>query len=312
MRPPIRLTALAAVWLAAVLLVSCSATETTDPSVPAEPVQPNEPVQQSEPDQPNELAQLTVLRVVATGCPTARHGTGFVGGLAQGEVLVATAAHVVGGAEHVALLDEHDQTLAATDPTSVGGLAQVAPLRLVVFDSARDVAVFAVTGLPLTGLPQTGLAAPEWAATAPQLAAGTAKLAADAPTQPAIRIAGYPRGQPFAAVSARLVSAETTDVTDIYGATTTPLRMLALEGEISPGYSGAPVVGPASGSLDSPADSVWGMVVAVGSDDDTQRVIAALSADELAVALTQAHGATQASADPPSPVEAGPCVATGS
>ncbi len=279
---PATLTALALV--ATLALTDCGAT--SEPAIRA-------PVESSE---PAELpAGLTVLRVVATGCDQPHHGTAFVV-RTTGTPLVVTAAHVVAGANDVTLLDARDQTLAATDPASVGGLAQPSTLRLIAFDPARDVAVFATPGPAATSPAAEGLssgAPPASLATSTSLdGSGTAT------------VFGYPRQQPIAAVAASFVSAETTSVADIYNSPTAPLRMLALAvdpagdpaAQLGSGFSGAPVVGSDG--------TVWGVVVAVGRPSGAQLVIAALSADELNAVARQAEGQASQQVS----VDAGPCV----
>lgn len=262
-----------ATTLAAALLTGCGPTSQPDASQPD--------ASQPEPSQPDARhpAAASVLRVVATGCDQPRHGTGFVveaHGAPDGataSTFVVTAAHVVAGAHDVTLLDARDQAFAATDPSSVGGLATVPELRLVAFDAARDAAVLA-TSSPLDatsgGAPLTLRAAPD-------------SLLVDEAASTAT-VVGYPRQASLEATAAHVVSDETTSVTDIYSAYSKPLRMLALSGEVAAGYSGAPVVGPGG--------SVWGMVVAVGRGAPARRLTVALSAQELEVVVAAATSQT--------------------
>lgn len=112
--------------------------------------------------------------------------------------------------------------------------------RIVYFDAVDDLAVIAVDELGVAALPMTST-----------LGAGAAAV-----------VQGYPFGGPFTMAGASVLSIGTAPIPDIYGTSTAPREIYALESDVRPGNSGGPLL--------TAAGEVAGVVFARGEDDATR------------------------------------------
>lgn len=151
-------------------------------------------------------ARASIVKVRATGgCGQGSEGSGFV--YAAGRVM--TNAHVVAGMKAVSVQ---------------AGNARVAA-RVVLFDSARDVAVLAVP---------------------PTVAAPLAFTSKPASSTSSAVVAGYPEDGPFAAAPARVRDREHITGYTIYGRSggaRITREIYSIRGTVRPGNSGGPLLG---------------------------------------------------------------------
>lgn len=180
----------------------------------------------------------------APACDAIVTGSGF----AVGPELVVTNAHVVAGVE---------QLLVRVRPGQSSARATV-----VYFDPRKDVAVVRTRGLQ---------------ARPARLARGS--LASNSP----VVVAGFPRGERFAAEPARVRARVDARGESIYGESGVQRDIYVLRGSVQQGNSGGP--------LTDDAGDVYGMVFASGLEE--QDTAYALTADEIRAALEAAGGANQ-------------------
>lgn len=168
-----------------------------------------------------QVARRSVLKIVGTApsCQRRTEGTGFV--YAPKHVL--TNAHVVAG---------------------VRGGAQVVTIRgktyegeVVLFNPRRDVAVLYVPDLPLPDL----------------------NFAGRAQSGDSAVVAGYPHGDGFSAVPARVRGHQRARGPGIYQTHQVTRQIYTLRGRVEPGNSGGPLL--------SPAGRVYGVVFAASVED---------------------------------------------
>ena len=175
----------------------------------------------------------------APACNAIVSGSGF----AVGPELIVTNAHVVAGVEDI---------LVRVRPGQTSSRATV-----VYFDPATDVAILRTRGLQAkpARLARTGLE----------------------PTSPAV-IAGFPRGERFAAESVRVRARVDARGESIYGESGVQRDIYVLRGYVQQGNSGGP--------LTDEFGDIHGMVFASGLQE--QDTAYALTADEIRAALEAA------------------------
>jgi S1-C subfamily serine protease len=178
-------------------------------------------------------AREQVLKIVgeAPSCGRRIEGTGFV----YAKDRVMTNAHVVAGVRHPKIHLNGGRVLDA---------------EVVLFDSARDVAVLSVPGLGR-----------------PPLRFGVrAKTGADA------IVVGYPQDGPFTPVAARVAATQKAKGPDIYQSRTVTREIYALRARVLPGNSGGPLL--------ATDGTVYGVIFAAAAEDP--RTGYALTAAEVA------------------------------
>ena len=158
---------------------------------------------------------------------------------------IVTNAHVVAG---------------VNEPVIETPTGEVITGSIVYFDPIDDLAVIAAEGLSAPVLQTSGT-----------LAAGT-----DAAFE------GYPYGGPFMSGAAGVISVTTSNIEDIYGASSTPREVYTLAAAVREGNSGGPLL-----ALDG---RVAGVVFARSSEND--RVGYAMTMAELNPVASQAPGLT--------------------
>lgn len=173
--------------------------------------------------QPVLVARRQIVKITgaARGCSRRLEGTGF--GYAPHRVM--TNAHVVAGVR---------------DPrVRVEGSGRSLPATVVLYDSARDVAVLEVAGL--TGTPL--------------------RFAGPAPAGGSAVVAGYPEDGPFRAEAARVRGVQQARGPDIYHRTTVTRSIYSVRARVRPGNSGGPLL--------APDGRVYGVVFAAAVSDAT-------------------------------------------
>jgi S1-C subfamily serine protease len=190
-----------------------------------------------------QRARQQVLKVVgeAPSCGRRIEGTGFV----YAPDRIMTNAHVVAGVRH---------------PKVQIGAGRSLDADVVLFDSARDIAVLAVPGLGRTPL-QFG---------------GRARTGADA------IVVGYPQDGPFTPVAARVAATQKARGPDIYQSRNVTREIYALRARVLPGNSGGPLL--------APDGAVYGVIFAAAADDP--RTGYALTAAEVATDAQTGRTAT--------------------
>jgi S1-C subfamily serine protease len=160
------------------------------------PTQPASPTMQA-------AAESSVVRIMGS----AECGIGIAGsGVAVGDGLVLTNAHVVAGVRH---------PLVYPDDRSVGLTAIP-----VWFDPMRDAALLRVPGLDVPAVD-----------------------VADDPVQgEVVAVAGYPNAGPLDVKPARVRGTVRASSSDIYGAGQAQRSVLVIAGEVIPGDSGGPLL----------------------------------------------------------------------
>jgi S1-C subfamily serine protease len=150
-----------------------------------------------------QAAAQSVVKIVGNAyqCGQNQSGSGFV--VSAGRVV--TNAHVVAGVSEPVV-------------ESQGGGAW--PGRVVYFDTANDLAVLAVPGLPTSPL----------------------SLGTDLGTGAKAVFDGYPLGGPFRSGPAAVQSVSTVEVPDIYGANPSPREVYYLAADVQEGNSGGPLL----------------------------------------------------------------------
>jgi S1-C subfamily serine protease len=191
------------------------------------------------------IARDRVLKVtgVARSCSRRLEGTAFV----YAPEHLITNAHVVAGVR---------------TPQVEVGKGDIRDARVVVYDSARDIAVLYVQGLKL----------------APLTFAGTAR------TGDSAIVVGYPEDGPFTAVSARVRERITAVGRDIYDRKDVRRDVYALRTRVRPGNSGGPLL--------APDGRVYGVIFAAAADDPQTGY--ALTAKEVAPDADAGRAATVA------------------
>lgn len=201
-----------------------------------------------------ELAQAaaSVLRVTGTAYACGITSSGT--GFVVANDRVVTNAHVVAGVD-------------APVVEVPGGPARDG--RVVYFDPLADLAVIAVDDLGVAPL-----------TLGPTLAPGSAAV-----------VQGYPYGGPFTQVNADVLSTGSAEMPDIYGESSGPRDIYALQAAVRPGNSGGPLL--------TGDGVVAGVVFARGENDDTRGY--AVTMAELDPVVAQAPSLD-------APVSAGRCV----
>lgn len=168
-----------------------------------------------------QVARNSVVQIAGTApaCERRTEGTGFV--YASNHVM--TNAHVVAGVR---------DGMTVLTPRGRQREAQV-----VLFDPRRDVAVLHVPELTLPDLDFAGSAS-----------AGDSAV-----------VAGYPRGQGFSAVPARVRDSQQARGPGIYQREQVTRSIYTLRARVEPGNSGGPLL--------SPGGDVYGVVFAASVDD---------------------------------------------
>jgi S1-C subfamily serine protease len=204
------------------------------------------------PDAVNAAAG-SVVRVLssAPGCGSDAEGSGW----AVAADRIVTNAHVVAGSQDLYV--------------QVGGVGELLPAELVVFDPVRDLAVLEVPGLPVAPLPL-----------------GT-ELGASASAV----VAGYPENGGYSVVPARVREVVDAVGRDIYEQGEVTREIYSLRGTVRPGNSGGP--------LFDESGQVVGVVFARSTIDSETGY--AMTLDEIAPVVAAA-GATE-------PVASGACAA---
>jgi S1-C subfamily serine protease len=146
---------------------------------------------------------------IAPSCQNRIEGSGFV--ISPQHIL--TNAHVVAGVTE-------NQTVTTRTGTRFNA-------RVVLFDPERDVAVLYVPGLTARTLQF----------------AGPANLGAEA------MVAGYPLGNPFTAVPARIGDDQLAQAPDIYQSKEVTRQIYSIRANVEPGNSGGPLLAP-NGQVD--------------------------------------------------------------
>ncbi|MFL6130603.1 MAG: MarP family serine protease [Mycobacteriales bacterium] len=190
-------------------------------------------------------ARPSVVKItgVAGSCARRVEGSGFV--YARDRVM--TNAHVVAGV--------------ARPQVEVGGAQR--PATVVLYDSARDVAVLRVPGLGLPALPFA-----------------TEK----ADTNDDAIVVGYPENGPFFVGAARIRDRLRIRGPDIYDDRTVTREVYSIYGDVRSGNSGGPLL--------APNGSVYGVVFAAAVDQ--QRTGFVLTAAEVADDASAGRAATRA------------------
>ncbi|MFN8084735.1 MAG: MarP family serine protease [Dermatophilaceae bacterium] len=188
----------------------------------------------------NSVGRHSVVKVtgVASSCGKALEGSGWV----VAPERVVTNAHVVAGVDEPSV-----------QPGGVGPLFRA---QVVVFDSARDLAVLAVPGLK-----------------APAIPLGTELSSAD----PAV-VAGFPGDGALRLGAARVRSVFTAVGADIYGQPGVRRQIYSLYTTVRPGNSGGPLLDPEGRAV--------GVVFARSLEDETTGY--ALTLEEAAPVLQRA------------------------
>jgi S1-C subfamily serine protease len=190
-------------------------------------------------------AKPSVLKItgVAESCARRVEGSGFV--YAPGRVM--TNAHVVAGVSRPQV-EVDGQQRAAT---------------VVLYDSARDVAVLRVPGLGRRALPFSSR---------------------EADTNDDAIVVGYPENGPFFVGPARVRDRLQIRGPDIYDDRTVTREVYSIYGDVRSGNSGGPLLAPDGG--------VYGVIFAAAIDQ--QRTGFALTADEVADDARAGRTATEA------------------
>ncbi len=167
-----------------------------------ETIQAAQPPDPSIPDAVN-AASGSVMRVLssAPSCGSDAEGSGW----AVAEDRIVTNAHVVAGSADLYV--------------QVGGVGELLPAELVVFDPVRDLAVLEVPGLPVAPLPL-----------------GSELAAADSAV-----VAGYPENGGYSVVPARVREVVDAVGRDIYEQGEVTREIYSLRGTVRPGNSGGPL-----------------------------------------------------------------------
>lgn len=191
-----------------------------------------------------QRAREQVLKITgeAPSCGRRIEGTGFVYATDR----VMTNAHVVAGVRN---------------PKVEVGRGRTLDARVVLYDSNRDIAVLAVTGLGRT----------------PLRFGAQARPGADA------IVVGYPQDGPFTPVAARVAAIQKARGPDIYQSRTVTREIYALRARVLPGNSGGPLL--------SPDGSVYGVIFAAAADDPKTGY--ALTAGEVAGDARRGETATE-------------------
>lgn len=190
-------------------------------------------------------ARQSIVKVSGTApeCQRRVEGSGFV----YAPQRVMTNAHVVAGVRN-------------GPRVIVGDRGAVHRARVVVYDPQRDIAVLHVPGLQVRPLPFNGRGSSG---------------------DPAI-VAGYPRGNGFTAVPARIRGSQLVRGPNIYHSQRVTRDIYSLRGRVEPGNSGGPLL--------APDGSVYGVVFAAAVDDPNTGY--ALTAEEVAPDARQGRTAT--------------------
>jgi len=188
-------------------------------------------------------AQQSVLKIEgsAPSCNRRIEGSGFV--FAGDRVL--TNAHVVAGTRRVQVIDN----------------GQPLPAAVVVYDSARDLAVLDVPGLDAPSL---------------HFASAPARTDTDA------IVLGYPLDGPYDAEPARIRDLGKISGPDIYDSRTVTRDIYTIRGKVRSGNSGGPLI--------ATDGAVLGVVFAAAADDEETGF--ALSAGEAAPVVEKGRTAT--------------------
>jgi S1-C subfamily serine protease len=167
-------------------------------------------------------ARNRVLKVtgIAKSCSRRLEGTAFV----YAPEHLMTNAHVVAGVRA---------------PQVEVARGDVREARVVLYDSARDVAVLYVKGLSLPPL----------------------RFAGEAKRGDSAVVVGYPEDGPFHAVSARVRERITAEGRDIYDRKNVKRDVYSLRTQVRPGNSGGPLL--------APDGRVYGVIFAAAADDKT-------------------------------------------
>jgi S1-C subfamily serine protease len=190
-------------------------------------------------------ARPSVLKItgVAEDCARRVEGSGFV----YAPDRVMTNAHVVAGVSRPQVEVEGEQR----------------PATVVLYDSARDVAVLQVPGLGLRSLPF----APE-----------------EADTNDDAIVVGYPEDGPFFVGPARIRDRLQIRGPDIYDDRTVTREVYSIYGDVRSGNSGGPLL--------APNGSVYGVIFAAAIDQRQTGFV--LTADEVAADARAGRTATAA------------------
>ncbi|MFB2600118.1 MarP family serine protease [Herbiconiux sp. P17] len=204
------------------------------------------------PDAVNAAAG-SVVRVLssAPGCGSDAEGSGW----AVATDRIVTNAHVVAGSQDLYV--------------QVGGVGELLPAELVVFDPVRDLAVLEVPGLPVAPLP----------------------LGSELGASASAVVAGYPENGGYTVVPARVREVVDAVGRDIYEQGEVTREIYSLRGIVRPGNSGGP--------LFDESGSVVGVVFARSTIDAETGY--AMTLDEIAPVVAAA-GASE-------PVASGACAA---
>jgi S1-C subfamily serine protease len=197
-----------------------------------------------------DAAAGSTVQVVEPACDQIQEGSGF----AVERDLVVTNAHVVAGGDTPRVRVDDGPSLAATT---------------VVFDSALDIAVLRVPGLPADPLPLSSSECGRGASGA---------------------VLGYPEGGPLSGRRAAIRAVFDATGRDIYGSEPVERRIYELQTVVRPGNSGGPFV--------LTNGEVAGVVFAASTmDRTTGYAITSLQVRPLVSRATQLS----------SPVDTGPC-----
>lgn len=168
----------------------------------SETIQGAPPPDPTVPDAVNAAAG-SVVKVLSSAprCGSDAEGSGWV----VADDRIVTNAHVVSGSDELFV--------------QVGGIGRLLDAELVVFDSARDLAVLAVPGLDAAPLPL-----------GTELAAGDSAV-----------VAGFPENGSYKTVSSRVREVLTAVGSDIYEADPVTREIYSLRSDVRPGNSGGPL-----------------------------------------------------------------------
>lgn len=187
---------------------------------------------------------------VAEDCSRGQEGTGFV----VAPQRVVTNAHVVAG---------------VTEPfVQVTGQGDRLEGEVVLFDSARDLAVIEVPGLTAAPLP----------------------LGEDLSRGDPAAIAGFPLDGPYQSSPARVRQVIDARGEDIYGRPGVVREVYSLFADVEPGNSGGPLL--------DPSGAVVGVIFAKSLDDENTGY---------ALTLAESRPVLTAAASSSDPVQVGPC-----